>query len=129
MMDLSGYYTGQEATTSSINLLTNSLPLSLCMILSKPINGNTHFSRALVISLADFCAKGNAKVNFDQWSTIGSVQLVSGRPCHPQSQGLVEQAHYTLERMLSVKIAKCGSKSPPWIRWLPHIVCKFQTIC
>eukprot|EP00731_Ephydatia_muelleri_P010267 Em0005g853a len=24
--------------------------------------------------------------------------------------------------MLSAKIAECGSKSPPWTRWLPHIV-------
>ena len=56
----------------------------------------------------------------------GSVQLVSGRPRHPQFQGLVEQAHYTLERMLSAKIAECGSKSPPWTRWLPHIVCKLE---
>ena len=29
----------------------------------------------------------------------GQVQLVSGRPRHPQSQGLIEQAHYTLEKM------------------------------
>ena len=33
----------------------------------------------------------------------GSVQLVSGRPRHPQSQGLVEQAHYTLERMFKLQ--------------------------
>ena len=35
----------------------------------------------------------------------GQVQLVSGRPRHPQSQGVVEQAHYTLEQMLSAKVA------------------------
>ena len=29
----------------------------------------------------------------------GQVQLINGCPHHPQSQGLVEQAHYTLERM------------------------------
>ena len=56
------------------------------------------------------------------WS--GQLQPVSGRPCHPQSQGLVEQAHYTLERMISAKIVESGSKSSPWIDWLPHIVCK-----
>ena len=27
----------------------------------------------------------------------GQVQLINGHPRHPQSQGLVEQAHYTLE--------------------------------
>ena len=55
----------------------------------------------------------------------GAVQLVSGRPRHPQSQGLVEQAHYTLERMMSSRIAESASNSPPWTHWLPHIVCKF----
>eukprot|EP00731_Ephydatia_muelleri_P003055 Em0001g3055a len=36
----------------------------------------------------------------------GAVQLVSGRPRHPQSQGLVEQAHNTLERIMSSRIAE-----------------------
>ena len=36
----------------------------------------------------------------------GAVQLVSGRPQHPQSQGLVEQVHYALERMMSSRIAE-----------------------
>lgn len=58
----------------------------------------------------------------------GQVQLVSGRPRHPQSQGLVEQAHYTLERMISAKIVESGSKSPPWTDWLPHIVCKCTVV-
>ena len=58
----------------------------------------------------------------------GQVQLVSGRPRHPQSQGLIEQAHYTLERMLSAKTAESKLKSPPWSRWLPHIVCKFLSM-
>ena len=39
----------------------------------------------------------------------GHVQLVSGQPRHPQSQGLVEQAHYTLERMMSARIAESGA--------------------
>ena len=54
----------------------------------------------------------------------GQVQIVSGRPRHPQSQGLVEQAHYTLERMISAKAIETGDKSPPWSSWLPHIICK-----
>lgn len=55
----------------------------------------------------------------------GQVQLVSGRPRHPQSQGLVEQAHYTLERMLSAKITERSDVAqPPWADWLPHITCK-----
>ena len=62
----------------------------------------------------------------------GSVQLVSGRPRHPQSQGLVEQAHYTLERMLSAKIAECGSKSLPGQDGCPTLSVSwniYQTIC
>ena len=54
----------------------------------------------------------------------GQVQLVSGWPRHPQSQGVVEQAHYTLERMLSAEVAEQKTCKPPWSRWLPHIVCK-----
>ncbi len=57
-------------------------------------------------------------------SWLGQVQLVSGCPRHPQSQGLVEQAHYTLERMLSAKVAEHDAKIPPWSDWLPHIMCK-----
>jgi len=55
----------------------------------------------------------------------GQMQLVSGRPRHPQSQGLVEQAHYTLERMMSARISESGTKQPPWSDWLPHITCKY----
>ena len=55
----------------------------------------------------------------------GQVQLVSGRPRHLQSQGLVEQAHYTLERMMSAKISDSGVEHPPWVDWLPHITCKY----
>ena len=54
----------------------------------------------------------------------GQVQLVSGRPRHPQSQGLVEQAHYTMERMISAKVVESKLKCPPWADWLPHIICK-----
>ena len=48
---------------------------------------------------------------------------MSGRPRHPQSQGLVEQAHYTLERMISAKILddQTKSTSPPWTEWLPYL--------
>ena len=67
----------------------------------------------------------NRKLIEDVVSTWpGHVQLISGRLRHPQSQGLVEQAHYTLERMISAKVVECGDQSPPWSQWLPHIVCK-----
>ena len=54
----------------------------------------------------------------------GHVQLISGHLRHPQSQGLVEQAHYTLERMITAKVVECGGQCPPWSQWLLHIVCK-----
>ena len=57
-----------------------------------------------------------------RWSS--DIQLVSGRPRHPQSQGLVERAHYTLQRKLTSKINEENAKSPPWSSWLPRIVCK-----
>ena len=52
------------------------------------------------------------------------IQLVSGRPRHPQSQGIVERAHYTLERKLTTEINRTKLKQPPWNSWLPRIVCK-----
>ncbi len=57
------------------------------------------------------------------------IQLVSGRPRHPQSQGLVERAHYTLQRKLSAEINRLKAKSPPWAAWLPRIVCEFLRRC
>ena len=56
------------------------------------------------------------------WHT--DIQLVSGRPRHPQSQGLVEREHYTLQRKLSAEICTVNADSPPWSEWLPRIVCK-----
>ena len=43
------------------------------------------------------------------------MQLISSRPQHPQSQGLVEQGHYTLERMISAKVVECSDPSPQWL--------------
>ena len=57
------------------------------------------------------------------WS--GPVQLVRGRPRHPPSQRLVEQAHYTLERMITAKIVETREKHPPWTDWIPYIVCEY----
>eukprot|EP00731_Ephydatia_muelleri_P029863 Em0021g386a len=58
---------------------------------------------------------------------VVSTWHVNGRPRHPQSQGLVEQAHYTLKRMISAKVVECGDQSPPWSQWLPHIVYTMNT--
>lgn len=67
------------------------------------------------------------KATLDSWHA--DIMLVSGRPRHPQSQGLVERAHYTLQRKLSAEISKTNSKSPPWVSLLPRIVCKLQLVC
>ena len=37
--------------------------------------------------------------------------MVSDRPRHPQSQGLIEQTLYTLERMISAKVVESRDKS------------------
>ncbi|KAL5503594.1 hypothetical protein EMCRGX_G010567 [Ephydatia muelleri] len=51
-----------------------------------------------------------------------NIQLVSGRPRHPQSQGLVERAHQTLHKKMAAEISASGMKTPPWSDWLPRIV-------
>ena len=66
------------------------------------------------------------------WHT--EIQLVSGRPRHPQSQGLVERAHQTLQKKLGGGIMKSKLKTQPWSEWLPKIACKlfsmlFDYIC
>ena len=38
----------------------------------------------------------------------GEAVLVNGRPRHPQSQGLVEQGNYTLERMIAARKEDSG---------------------
>ena len=53
-----------------------------------------------------------------------NIQLVRGRPRHPQSQGLVERAHQTLHKKMAAEISASGMKTPPWSDWLPRIVCK-----
>ena len=52
------------------------------------------------------------------------IQLVSGRPRHPQSRGLVERVHYTLQRKLAAENNRTKLKQPPWNSWLPCIACK-----
>ena len=52
----------------------------------------------------------------------GHVNLISGRPRYPQSQGLVEEAHYTLERMICAKVVECGDQSRHGLNGF-HILC------
>ncbi|XP_062510190.1 uncharacterized protein LOC134186244 isoform X7 [Corticium candelabrum] len=46
----------------------------------------------------------------------GDCKIVTGRPRHPQSQGLVEQAHRTVQHMLAVRRAE--SPGTGWTKYL-----------
>ena len=53
------------------------------------------------------------------WST--DIQIIQGRPRHPQSQGVIERAHRTLEQKLATQL----ESTRQWSKLLPRIVCKF----
>ena len=44
------------------------------------------------------------------WHSV--IQLITGRPHHPQSQALVKRVYYTLERKLTMEISKAKLKQP-----------------
>ena len=67
------------------------------------------------------------KKTLDSWHA--DIKLVSGHPQHPQTQGLVEQAHYTLQWKLSEEISRMKSKLPTRVSLLSRLVCKLQSIC
>ncbi|XP_057293463.1 uncharacterized protein LOC130622082 [Hydractinia symbiolongicarpus] len=53
------------------------------------------------------------------------VQIIQGRPRHPQSQGMVEQAHINVETKIAAKITELSeNESAEWSKWLPHICCR-----
>ena len=65
------------------------------------------------------CDNGREFINhiieevWDKWPR--QVQLVGGRPRHPQSWGLVERAHFTMQRMIGgAKNVETQCKHPPW---------------
>lgn len=51
------------------------------------------------------------------------IQIIHGRPRHPQTQGVVERAHRTLEQKLATQIS---STDTSWTKKLPHVVCKLK---
>eukprot|EP00731_Ephydatia_muelleri_P005386 Em0002g1562a len=72
-----------------------------------------------------YCVDHWSKFNFAyalNAKLLQMLQLVSGRPRHPQSQGLVERAHQTLHKKMAAEISSSGMKTPPWSDWLPRIV-------
>ena len=62
----------------------------------------------------------NAVVAWD-----GVCKIVYGRPRHPQSQGLVEQANGTIEKMITAMMATHNTKD--WVQLLPIIMWNLNT--
>ena len=58
----------------------------------------------------------------DSWP--GETTIISGRPRHPQSQGLVEQGNACVERLLGARILQHEGEDSPWTEWLPLVQCK-----
>ena len=55
----------------------------------------------------------------------GETKIINGRARHPQSQGLVEQGNFTIERMVSAR--KETTQTNKWASWLPDFQCKYTT--
>lgn len=55
----------------------------------------------------------------------GDCKIIHGRPRHPQSQGLVEQANGTLERMLAALMNQNNTKD--WVSLLPIVQYNLNT--
>ena len=51
------------------------------------------------------------------------IQIIHGRPRQPQTQGVIERAHKTLEQKLATQIS---STDTSWTKKLPHVVCKLN---
>jgi hypothetical protein len=49
----------------------------------------------------------------------GDCKLIYGRPRHPQSQGLIEQANGTIEKMIASAMEQNQTKE--WTKLLPTI--------
>ena len=58
----------------------------------------------------------------DSWQS--SIQVIHGRPRHPQTQGVIERAHRTLEQKLSTQISPTDTS---WTKKLPHVVCELKS--
>jgi hypothetical protein len=55
----------------------------------------------------------------------GDCKIVYGRPRHPQSQGLVEQANGTAERMLAAAMEQ--QKTKEWTKLLSQVMYNLNT--
>ncbi len=55
----------------------------------------------------------------------GNVTHIFGRPRHPQSNGLVEQANGTVQRMLNSMMAQFATTN--WVKLLPKVMFNLNT--
>jgi hypothetical protein len=59
------------------------------------------------------------------WPSNGDVKIITGRPRHPRTQGLVEQVHDSLHKLLAAKgVEKPGSG---WLEFLYEIQYSLNT--
>lgn len=65
----------------------------------------------------EYCWIAHMVETINRWD--GDCKLVYGRPRHPQSQGLVEQANGTVEKMIGAGMEQYQTKS--WSKLLPII--------
>ena len=70
----------------------------------------------------------------------GETAIITGRPRHPQSQGMVEQGNAVVKRLLGNRImdwraeraetcAGDDDTDVPWAKWLMRIQCKCVCVC
>lgn len=55
----------------------------------------------------------------------GDVTHIFGRPRHPESQGLVEQANGTVRNILNSMMAQFGTNN--WVKLLPTVMYNLNT--
>ena len=61
------------------------------------------------------------------WPSNGDVKIITGRPRHPRTQGLVEQVHDSLHKLLASKRAKKPGSG--WLEFLYEIQYSLNTQC
>ena len=61
------------------------------------------------------------------WPSNGDVKIITGRPRHPRTQGLVEQVHDSLHKLLASKRAEKPDSG--WLEFLYEIQYSLNTQC
>ena len=55
----------------------------------------------------------------------GSCRFIHGRARHPQSQGLVEQANGTMQKMIASMLVQFNTQN--WVKLLPKVMFNLNT--